>query len=166
MRILKLFKKKTKEHIHEKSIDDAQLELIKDSKQHAERLISSFNDRLDNRLDYSISSLTILDEEILSLFSDHKNEIEKEVLEDIVAQSGSYIFEVARKNFGGKYYWYSKMNQPVFVTGQPHFEISFLAFDKVKQRIENGNEDNIPFYFKGFSERVRQAKKGEKAMII
>lgn len=51
------------------------------------------------------------------------------------------------------------------VTGQPNFEISILAFEKVKQRIENGNEDNIPFFFAGYSERVKKGTRGDKALI-
>jgi len=66
---------------------------------------------------------------------------------DFIAQAGSYIFEVARRNLGGKYFWYDRLNQPIFVTGIPIFEISLLAFDKVKMRIENGKEDNIPYFF-------------------
>jgi hypothetical protein len=46
-------------------------------------------------------------------------------------------------------------------TGLPDFEISILTFGKVKNRIVNGDEDNIPYFFKGYSERVRNAKKGD-----
>ena len=80
-------------------------------------------------------------------------------------QAGSYVFEVARRNYGGKYYWYDQMNQPILVTGQPNFEISIIAFDKVKMRIENGKEDKIPFYFNGYEERVKAGKSGDKALI-
>ncbi|MFZ6013451.1 MAG: hypothetical protein ACOYXT_24120 [Bacteroidota bacterium] len=84
----------------------------------------------------------------------------------VIQSVGAYIFEVARKNFGGKYFWYDQMNQPILVTGQPNFEISLLAFEKVKGRIHNGKEDNIPFFFQGYVERVAKAKPGDKAMIV
>lgn len=58
------------------------------------------------------------------------------------------------------------MNQPILVTGLPKFEISITAFDKVRMRIENGKEDNIPFYFKGYEERVKRGKEGDRALII
>ncbi|WP_218915997.1 hypothetical protein [Siansivirga zeaxanthinifaciens] len=109
--------------------------------------------------------MTILDEEILSLFSENKDDMDSGMLEDIILQAGSYIFEVARRNYGGKYYWFDQLNQPILVTGQPDFEISILAFEKVKQRIKNGTEDNIPFFFAGYSERVKKGKKGDRAMI-
>ena len=63
-------------------------------------------------------------------------------------------------HFGGKYFWYDKLNQPILVTGQPDFEASILAFEKVKGRLENGREDNIPFYFKGYIERVKNKESG------
>lgn len=33
-------------------------------------------------------------------------------------------------------------------------------------RIENGPEGRIPLFFKGYSERVRQAETGDKAMTV
>ena len=165
MGIFDFFKNKSNNKQHEIPIDEAQREFIEKSTNNAERLISSFNERLDNGLDYSESSLKVLDNEILSLFSENKDDMDSGMLEDIVAQAGSYIFEVARRNYGGKYYWYDQLNQPILVTGQPNFEISILAFEKVKQRIENGNEDNIPFFFAGYSERVKKSVKGDNALI-
>ena len=73
----------------------------------------------------------------------------------LIQSAGSYIFEVARSNFGGKYFWYEQLDQPILVTGQPDFEMSLLAFEKVKGRLENGAEDNIPFFFEGFTNGVK-----------
>jgi len=56
---------------------------------------------------------------------------------------GSYIFEVARKNFSGQYYWNYEKEQPVLVTGKPSYSISLCAFYKVKARLENGQEDDV-----------------------
>jgi len=52
------------------------------------------------------------------------------------------------------------LNQPILVTGQPEFEVSIIAFEKVKGRLENGKEDNIPFYFAGYTERVQNKQSG------
>ena len=76
---------------------------------------------------------------------------------------GAYVFEVARRNFGGKYFWYDPTNQPILVTGLPDFEVSILAVEKVKGRLMNGKEDNIPFYFAGYVEKV---KNKQSAMIV
>ncbi|MFV0566073.1 MAG: hypothetical protein ACK5NB_09600 [Flavobacteriaceae bacterium] len=163
MGIFDFFKKKTEKENTKQPIDEAQKAFIESTINNAERLVSSFNEKLDNGLDYSISSLAVLDNDILSLFSENKDDMDSEMFEDIIAQAGSYIFEVARRNFGGKYFWYDHLNQPILVTGQPEFEVSILAFDKVKGRIENGNEDNIPFYFAGYVESV---KNKQSRMIV
>ncbi|MOA16306.1 hypothetical protein D3C78_1365140 [compost metagenome] len=81
--------------------------------------------------------------------------------------AGCYIFEVARRNYGGKYYWVQESKQPVLVTGEPDFSISILAFDKVKERILNGQEDNIPYYFEGYIHAVQKGKEtGYCATIV
>lgn len=142
-----------------------QQEFIATATTNADKLVNSFNDKLEHVLDYSIGSLQVLDQEILSLFHDNKDDMGDGLLEEIAAQAGSYVFEVARRTFGGTYYWYDALNQPILVTGQPSFEISLLVYEKVKGRILNGDEDHIPYFFKGFEEKVLNARPGDKAMI-
>jgi hypothetical protein len=131
--------------------------------ENAEIFVDHFQDRFT--LDYSEGSLALV-EEILEEGSDFYEDMEEERKKWLVTIAGSYVFEVGRRNFGGKYFWYDKLNQPILVTGQPDFEISLLAFEKVKMRLENGPEDSIPFFFQGYSERVRNGKPGDKAMIV
>ena len=161
---LKGDKDKGNQNSEHKQVDESQLEFIKDMTSNAERITGAYNEMLDGALDFSVNSLKALDE-LLDQFHQNKNDIDDEMKSDVIAQAGSYIFEVARRNYGGKYFWYNQMNQPILVTGQPDFEISIIAFDKVRMRIENGKEDQIPFYFKGYEERVRKGESGDKAMI-
>ncbi len=155
MGIFNIFKEKLSQI--KSPIDKAQRGFIEKSINTAERLISSFNEQSGYGLDYSESSLAILDKEILSLFAENKDNMSCAMKEDIIAQAGSYIFEVARRNYGGKYYWYDELNQPILVTGQSDNEVTLIAFEKVKQRIENGNEDdNIPFFFESYSKQVKK----------
>jgi hypothetical protein len=80
---------------------------------------------------------------------------------------GSYIFEVARKNYGGEYYWIQESEQPILVTRKPDFDVSICAFQKVKDRLINGKEDKIMFYFKGYIDAVERGRKtGDCATII
>jgi len=137
-----------------KQLDDYTKNIIKT----ANFFISSSSERFSG-LDYSIKSLEVV-ENALEEASDFYDEMNEEQKQNLINSVGSYIFEVARKNFGGKYFWYDKLNQPILVTGQPSFEVSILAFDKVKGRLENGVEDNIPFYFAGYIERVKNGKSG------
>lgn len=135
-------------------IDDYTRDMIKS----ADFFISSSSNRFTG-LDYSVKSLEVV-ENALEEASDFYDEMEEKQKQSLINSVGSYVFEVARKNFGGKYFWYDQLNQPILVTGQPEFEVSILAFEKVKGRLENGKEDNIPFYFAGYVERVNNKQSG------
>ena len=134
--------------------DDYTRDMIKS----ADFFISSSSNRFAG-LDYSVKSLEVV-ENALEEASDLYDEMEEKQKQSLINSVGSYVFEVARKNFGGKYFWYDQLNQPILVTGQPEFEVSILAFEKVKGRLENGEEDNIPFYFAGYVERVNNKQSG------
>ncbi|MMZ65234.1 hypothetical protein D1872_276270 [compost metagenome] len=104
-------------------------------------------------------------DDILEELSDF--ELDDKNLDSVSSMAGCYIFEVARRNYGGKYYWVQESKQPVLVTGEPDFSISILAFDKVKERILNGQEDNIPYYFEGYIHAVQKGKEtGYCATIV
>jgi len=126
--------------------------------------VDFFEVRFDG-FDYTQASLVVV-EELLHEASDFYENMSAERQDQIVEQVGAYIFEVARRNFGGRYFWYDAGDQPILLTGLPVFEISLLAYDKVRGRLKNGPEDSIPFFFEGYAERVRQAKPGDKAMIV
>lgn len=125
-------------------------------------------DRFQGRfagLNFSVDSLKVVDN-ILEEVNEFKEDMNEGQINNVIQTVGSYVFEVARRNFSGRYFWYDHLNQPILVTGQPSFEISLLAFEKVKGRIQNGKEDNIPFFFQGYVERVTKAKPGDKAMVV
>jgi hypothetical protein len=140
-------------------------EFTKQMSDSAQSCIEHFENKYGNRLDFSVKSLELIDN-ILDEASDFYEEMKEAQKKWLISSVGSYIFEVARRNYGGRYYWYDQGNQPIFVTGQPRFEISIIVFDKVRGRLENGIEDNIPFFFKGYSERVENAKNGDSATIV
>lgn len=142
-----------------------QQEFISMATGNAERIVRAFNSKYDGAFDYSIRSLNVLDS-LIEDFSDFADLSDEEIIDDFCAQAGSYILEVARRNFGGVYFWKDDLRQPMLKTGLPDFEISILTFEKVKNRIVNGDEDNIPYFFKGFSERVRKAEKGDNVVFI
>lgn len=135
-------------------LDDFTLDMVKSADIFVERSTERYKG-----LDFSVESLEVIDS-VLEDASDFYDEMNNDQRNNIINSVGSYVFEVARKTFGGKYFWYDKLNQPILVTGQPEFEVSILAFDKVKMRIENGKEDNIPFYFAGYVERVKNKQSG------
>lgn len=110
-------------------------------------------------LDFSVKSLNVLDE-LLDDIRDIFDDLPEERQEALVTSCGSYVFEVARRNFGGAYFWNDSANQLILVTGLPDFEVSIMAFDKVKSRIINRDEDSISFYFLGYIENVMHRKSG------
>lgn len=113
-------------------------------------------------LDYSIGSLDVL-ELLLQDASGFYSEMTPAQQQKITEGSGAYLFEVARKNVGGTYYWYQKLDQPVLITGQPDFETGILAYHQVRNRLKNGPEESIPAYFNGYLENVKQSR---SAIII
>ncbi|MDQ0092039.1 hypothetical protein J2T12_005483 [Paenibacillus anaericanus] len=139
-----------------------QSKLEKDIISTAENFTKNFSNR--GNFNFSIESLHRLDD-ILEELGDFK--LDEDNLDSVSSMAGSYIFEVARRNYGGKYYWIEESNQPVLVTGEPDFSISILAFDKVKGRIKNGKEDNIPYYLDGYIMAVKKGKEiGYCATIV
>lgn len=162
MGLFNLFKKNEKQkeensNSKQESADDFTSDMIES----ADFFVNQHSVRFKG-LDFSVKSLEVLDD-FLDEASDFYEDMGEERRKDIIHTAGSYIFEVARRNYGGKYFWYNHLNQPILVTGQPDFEVSIIAFEKVKGRLENGSEDNIPFYFAGYTERV---EKKESGMIV
>ena len=158
-------KSKPEESKKAEAINEPLDEFTQQMKYTAESCINHFKERYGNSLDYSEKSLHIIDE-ILEEAADFYPEMAEDEQKWIVQSVGSYIFEVARTNYGGKYFWFDQREQPIFVTGQPEFNISIVVFDKVIGRLTNGKEDNIPYFFEGYSERVKKAKPGDNATIV
>ncbi|KEQ26840.1 hypothetical protein [Paenibacillus tyrfis] len=128
----------------------------------AENFTKNFSDK--GNFDFSVDSLRNVDD-ILGELGDF--ELDDDILDSVSSMAGCYIFEVARRNYGGKYYWIQEREQPVLVTGEPEFSISILAFEKVRSRIQNGKEDEIPYYFDGYIQAIEKGKKtGYCATIV
>lgn len=148
MSFLGFFKKKKSTQ----GTSEVHMQLLNDMQANAEVLAAQFKNKAE--LDFSVESLVTLDL-IIEENTDVYTKSDSETKRKMIIKIGAYIFEVARRNFGGRYFWYEKLDQPILVTGQPEFEMSFLAYDKVKKRFENGNEDNIPFFFEGYVNGVK-----------
>lgn len=113
--------------------------------------------------DYSIESLTVVDR-LLEELSDY--EPDEDAIYNTASMVGCYVFETARKNYGGEYFWIQEEQQPVLVAGLPDFQVSIRAWEKVKGRLINGKEDSIPFYIAGYKEHIEQGKRGDSIMIV
>jgi hypothetical protein len=128
----------------------------------AENFTRNFSNK--GNFDYSAESLIKIDD-LLDELSEF--ELDENTVHSVSSMVGSYIFEVARKNYGGEYYWIQESEQQILVTRKPDFDVSICAFQKVKDRLINGKEDKIMFYFKGYIDAVERGRKtGDCATII
>lgn len=135
--------------------------LLEDIVATAESFKENFADR--GHFDFSVGSLDGVDE-LLDELSEF--EVDGDTLDSASSMAGCYIFEVARRNFGGNYYWVQEKEQPVLITGEPAFSVSIFAFEKARGRIVNGKEDHIPFYFEGYIQAVKEGESTGKCSTI
>ena len=126
-------------------------ELMDDIIETAEKFIDDIQKYFDSPLDYSVESLEEGDK-MLGAFG--KTELSGDELYNTSSAVGCYIFEVARRNYGGRYFWIEEEQQPVLVAGRPDFSVEIKVWEKVKGRLINGEEDNIPFYIAGYREHI------------
>lgn len=144
-------------------------ELMKDIIHTADSFVKNFSGNSDfpfigrDSLDYSVESLKAVDQ-LLEELGDLG--MDEDSLFNAASMIGCYVFETARKNYGGEYLWVNGEQQPVLVAGLPDFQVSIRAWEKVRGRITNGMEDNIPFYIAGYKEHIAQAKKGDFIAIV
>jgi hypothetical protein len=117
------------------------------------------------RLDFSEASLSVV-EEMLEEASAFYEEATQEQRGIVAHEFGCYILEVARREFGGRYSWFTQRDQPVLVVGEPAFRVAMIARDKVQGRLSGDRADNIPFFYTGFAERVRKAEPGTDALYV
>lgn len=129
----------------------------------ANSFAENFSDK--GNFDYSINSLEEVDD-LLEEMSDYA--LDEDTIYNIYTMVGSYVFETARRNYGGKYDWMREEQQPILVAGEPDFSVSIKAWEKVRGRLENGTEDNIPFYIEGFKAHIEKGKmqKGYHVIIV
>ena len=140
-------------------------DLGKQIEEKANLAVSQFQERAGGKLNYSPESLSII-EEMLNEASEFYDELPKDQIESLCHLMGSYILYVGYKEHGGKFHWSEEKNQPVLVVGEPKFKVAIMTFDKVRGRLSGDKADNIPFFYKGFSDRVRNAEKGTDALYL
>jgi hypothetical protein len=131
----------------------------------AAKAVETFRERANDALDYSESSLAVV-EEMLAEASHYVNDMPDAQVNGLVQLLGCYLFEVGRREFGGRYCWHDGRDQPVLVVGEPEYRVAMIAFDKIKGRLSGDEGDNIPFFYEGFASRARTAKPGTDALYV
>ncbi len=129
--------------------------LMDDIIETAEKFIADLQEHFESPLDYSVESLKEVDK-MLGAFGE--TELTEDELYNTSCSVGCYIFEAARRNYGGQYFWIQEEEQPVLVAGRPDFSVEIKVWEKVRGRLLNGEEDNIPFYIAGYKEHIEIGK--------
>ena len=95
-------------------------------------------------LDYSEESIALVDQ-VLQDFHEQSAELP----DDLHFLASAYVFECARKRYGGRYLRGDEENPFVLVMGEPDCQVGFCAMSKVQGRVKNGPEDSLQFFFAG-----------------
>ncbi|GJD39417.1 hypothetical protein [Methylobacterium bullatum] len=111
-----------------------------------------------SKLDYSEASLALVDQ-VLDDFHRRREPLP----DDLHFLTSAYVFEVARRAFGGRYLRGDKDNPFVLTIGRGEAEIGVCVMAKVRGRVVNGPEDSIPFFYAGIAPVVAS---GRGAMLI
>ncbi len=131
----------------------------------ARRAVDQLLDHSNHALDYSESSLSAV-EDMLADASEFTEGMPDDQIDALVRILGSYVLEVGRREFGGKFYWHDGRDQPVLVVGEPDYRIAILTFDKVRGRLFGDQADNIPLFYQGFAARARTAEPGADVLYV
>ncbi|WP_374581774.1 hypothetical protein [Pseudoduganella sp.] len=140
-------------------------ELEKQVREKANLAVAQFQDRAGDRLNFSAESLLMV-EEMLDEASQYIDQMPPSDISALVQLFGSYLLEVARTAHGGEFLWHQEHEQPVLVVGEPNRHIAIMAFQKIRGRLNGDKEDNIPFFYQGFNERVQSALPGTRALYV
>jgi hypothetical protein len=131
----------------------------------AERAVTALQARAGGRLDYSIASLAAVDE-MLAEATDYVADLDENVVTGLVQQVGCYVLEVARRAYGGTYYWHPEGEQPVLVVGEPEAHVALMTWSKVVGRLTGDVGDDIPFFFDGFAAKAGAPEPGSSVLFV
>ena len=131
----------------------------------AERAVTSLQARAGGRLDYSPASLAAVDEMLVEV-SAYAAELDETVVTGLVQQLGCYVLEVARRAYGGTYYWHDEGEQPILVVGEPDAHVALMTWSKVTGRITGDAGDDIVFFFDGFAAKAAHPEPGSNVLFL
>lgn len=87
----------------------------------AESFAINFSDK--GNFDFTVESLRKVDD-ILEEIGDFVLD-DQEKLDSVASMVGCYIFEVARRNYGGAYFWVQDRAQPILLLVSQNFRFQF-----------------------------------------
>ena len=144
----------------EQADPDVQAEFVTNVSQAAQRFTDAAQGRLVDAqgrtapytagLDYSVSSMTIVDT----------------LLDEVAAGTlvldpmqtlgvSAYLYEVARRHYGGLYEVCDDDDPVVLVTGEPDFDVCLCAISFITQRLASGTDEPSPSFMARYVDAVR-----------
>ncbi|HVT95706.1 MAG TPA: hypothetical protein VHD76_22865 [Bryobacteraceae bacterium] len=132
---------------------------------HAAHAVEVCQGKTVSKLDFSPDSLEPLQQYIVEASAGFAA-MSDEQKSALVADLGSYVLEVARRNVGGAYAWFTKREQPVLVVGEPNYRVIFVAWDKVSSRLAGDVGAKIPFHYRLLLHHISQAKKDTSVLCV
>lgn len=103
-----------------------------------------------DKLDFGRESITLVDKVLQDFY------LRKAPLpDDLHFLASAYVFECARRQYGGKYLRGDEQNPFVLVIGEPDCQIGFCVMGKVQGRATNGPEDSLQFFYDGIEDLFR-----------
>ncbi|OZI17230.1 hypothetical protein CAL18_15355 [Bordetella genomosp. 7] len=100
-------------------------------------------------LDYSMPSVAALD---AVLQEAHSGRLALTPMQTVGA--AAYLYEVARRHYGGLYEVCDDDDPVVLVTGEPEFEVCLCAIAKVERCVRNGPAERLPEFFQHYVRAV------------
>ena len=134
---------KNPQHVDE----DAQDEFVERVNAAAEDFLTAVSDQ--SALDYSLQSIEALD---AVLGDAHHGRLTLTPMQTVGA--AAYLYEVARRHFGGLYEVCDDEDPVVLVTGEPEFDVCLCAISKVERRIRDGHTEALPAFFQRYVSAV------------
>ena len=131
----------------------------------AERAVASLQARAGGRLDYSVASLAAVDE-MLAEVSDYVADLDEAVVTGLVQQLGCYVLEVARRAYGGTYFWHDEGEQPILVVGEPEAHVALMTWSKVVGRLTGDVGDDIVYFLAGFAQKAATPEPGSDVLFL
>ena len=100
-------------------------------------------------MDYSVESIAALD---AVLEAAHRGLLTLTPMQTVGA--AAYLYEVARRRYGGLYEVCDDADPVVLVTGEPEFDVCLCAISKVERRVRDGATDTLPEFFQQYVRAV------------
>ena len=94
------------------------------------------------KLNYSRDSIALVDQVLQDFYLQ-----QAPLPDDLHFLASAYVFECARRQYGGRYARGDEPNPFVLVIGEPDFQIGLGVLEKVHRRASNGPQDNLQLLY-------------------